>query len=157
MEWYDLSYWCRRFDLGDPQRLLEGCRHQVACYPEVGETLAVLSQHYPLIVTSSSTRAFLPYLLAAIQEHFARIFSSTSDYSDLKSPTFYRKVCQEVGVSPQEMVHVGDHPHFDFQVPRTLGIEAFHLDRKGKGGDGRTVASLRELASLLKSSGPGDT
>lgn len=144
-EWYDIKYWFRRFGLGDYRDLLEEHKHKVSYYQDVMEVLSSLGNDYTLIVVSSSTREFLPYLLVGIEGYFARIFSSISDYDQLKSPAFYLKVCQEMGVRPQEIAHVGDSWQFDFIAARDAGIKAFHLDR---GGYAKNEDSLKSLADL---------
>ncbi len=148
-EWYDIKYWFRRFQLGDYQKVLEGYRHKVSCYPDVMRVLSSLGRDYRLIIVSSSTREFLPYLLAEIEGYFVRVFSSVSDYNQLKSPAFYRKVCQEMDVLPREMAHIGDSWQFDFTVPKEVGIKAFYLDREGCVENDESLTSLADLEARL--------
>jgi 5'-nucleotidase len=154
VEWYDIKYWLQRFGLGPPlagpQQLLEGYRHTVCCYPEVAQTLSSLSKEYTLIVVSCSTREFLPYLLDGIEKYFARVFSTVSDYSQIKTPQFFLEVCRQMGVSPQEMAHVGDLWEQDFIAPRNAGIRAFHLDRRGEWKDAGSLRSLADLELRLR-------
>lgn len=148
-EWYDIKYWFQRFQLGDYRALLEAYQPKAACYPEVVQTLASLSQRYPLIIASGSAREFLPYLLARIEGYFTRVFSSISDYGQLKTPAFYLEVCQELAVSPSEMVHLGDSLRFDVRAPREAGSNAFHLDRTRSDRNGQSLASLTDFELLL--------
>jgi putative hydrolase of the HAD superfamily len=149
MEWYDVSYWFERFGLGDYREAVERCKSLVSCYPEVPEVLESLGRQYVLIVTSSSTRDFIPHLLDGMEHHFSRVFSSTSDYRQLKTPFFYSDVCLRMGVAPSQVAHVGDSRQFDFDVPSRLGIRAFHLDRAGCHSGGNVVSSLAQLGELL--------
>lgn len=148
-EWYDIKYWFQRFGLGDYRELLEEHKHKVSCYAEVMEVLPSLGNDYTLIVVSGSAREFLPYLLAGIEGYFVRIFSSISDYDQLKSPAFYLKVCHEMGVLPEEMAHIGDSWQFDFIAAREVGIRAFHLDRGGYAGNKDSLTSLADLEARL--------
>jgi putative hydrolase of the HAD superfamily len=146
VEWYDIKYWLQRFGLGDcHQQLLEDYRHTVSWYPDVKQALSSLRKNYTLIVVSCSTREFLPYLLDGIERYFARVFSSVSDYGQIKSPEFFLEVCRQMGISPIEMAHVGDLWEQDFVVPSEAGIKAFHLDRRG---ERKGESSLRSLADL---------
>jgi FMN phosphatase YigB (HAD superfamily) len=148
IEWYDIRYWLKRFGLdGSHGQILEDYRHTVSCYPEVAQALSSLGKDYTLIVVSCSTREFLPYLLNGIEGYFTKVFSSVSDYGQIKTPEFFLEICRQMGITPQEMAHVGDLWEQDFIAPRDAGIRAFHLDRRGERKDG---SSLRSLADLEK-------
>ncbi len=147
LEWYDVRYWFRKFGLGSAEPVLESYRNRVAYYHEVKDVLSELSGRYTLIVASGSMREFLCHLLHDVEPYFSRVFSSLSDYQQLKTPEFYWQICQVMGVRPEEMVHVGDNRDFDFVAPQKIGVRAFHLDRKGEHGDALT--SLMELKTKL--------
>jgi len=153
IEWYDIKYWLQRFGLSSPlvgyKQLLEDYRHAISWYPDVKQALSSLGKDYTLIVVSCSTREFLPYLLDGIEGYFVRVFSSVSDYGQIKTPEFFLEVCRQMGVSPQEMVHVGDLWEQDYLVPEGAGIKAFHLDRRGERKEGRSLRSLAELEAKL--------
>jgi len=53
-----------------------------------------------------------------------------------------------MNILPEEMVHIGDNREFDLTIPRQIGINAFHLDRKGKAGS-KSLTNLREVAPKL--------
>jgi len=151
VEWYNIKYWLQRFGLGDCHRqMLEDYRHRVSCYPEVAQALSSLSKDYTLIVVSCSTREFLPYLLDGIERYFARVFSSVSDYAQIKTPKFFLEVCRQMGISPEEMAHVGDLWEQDFIAANEAGIKAFHLDRRGERKDGSSLRSLADLEARMK-------
>ena len=150
LEWYDIHYWFRCLDLGDPQQVLTNCTNVIAYYPDVIETLASLKPNFRLIAASSSPREFLDYILRDIEPYFERVFSSISDLCQLKSADFYLHICQETGVSPQEIVHIGDSWQLDYLFPRQVDIQAFYLDRKGQNQNHQhTLASLTDLKPLL--------
>ena len=153
IEWYDIKYWLQRFGLGPPlashQQILEDYRHRVSCYPEVTQALSSLSKDYTLIVVSCSTRDFLPYLLDGIEGYFARIFSTVSDYGQVKTPGFYLEVSRQMHVSPEEMAHVGDLWEQDYLAAKEAGLKAFHLDRRGERKDGSSLRSLADLGDRL--------
>ena len=148
MEWYDIKYWFQRFQLGDYRQLLESYKHKVSYYPETMPALALLAKGYILIAVTSSAKEFLSYLLFEINGYFTRVFSSISDYNQLKTPSFYLRVCQEMNILPEEMVHIGDNREFDFTIPRQTGINALHLDRKGKAAS-KALTNLREVEQKL--------
>lgn len=149
LEWYDVRYWFDKFGLGAADPVMESHQHKVRYYPEVKEVLSALSCRYQLVVASGSTRDFLKYLLRDIDCYFSQVFSSLSDYNQVKTSMFYSKMCQALGVRPQEVIHVGDNREFDFIAPSKIGIQAFYLDRKGEPRGDDSFADLTELNTLL--------
>jgi HAD superfamily hydrolase (TIGR01549 family) len=149
LEWYDVRYWFEKLDLGTPDQVMQRCVSKVRYYPEVKEVLASLSERYKLVVASGSTRDFLHHLLQDIEPYFTRIFSSLTDYKQLKTSEFYLKMCQAMGVKPSQVVHVGDNWQFDFVAPKEAGIQSFYLDRKRQTDHQNSMASLLQLNSHL--------
>lgn len=150
LEWYDLGYWLRRFDLRVKFReLFERCKPAIRTYPEVPETLKDLKgEGFRLVVLTNAPREFALFQLEAtgIKKYFDRIFSSFSDFGKVKrSKETYSRVLEICGVSIPQAVHVGDHFEHDYLVPRELGMLAFYLDRSGK-THGRFI--LRDLSEL---------
>jgi HAD superfamily hydrolase (TIGR01549 family) len=149
MEWYDIKHWFRHFDIGDHEPVLASCQHRVELFPDAMDVLSSLGKNYRLVVASGSSREFLEHLLRDVEFCFERIFSSVSDYGQLKLPDFYYKMCLELQVSPGQIVHVGDNRQFDYINAIETGITAFHLDRKSRKGDDHLVTSLSEFKDLF--------
>ncbi len=155
LEWYDIKYWFKYFRLpGRWENLLEEHRDKIRPFPEVKEVMEDLVQYFELIVTSNAAREFVEVELkeAEIEDYFTRIFSATTDFGQVKkTPQFYRRICEIMGTSPSNTIHVGDHYEFDYVVPKSLGMDAYYLDRDGKRPkDSFTVKNLREFAALIK-------
>ena len=153
--WYDIKHWFDFFDLpGDWKGLLKQHRKEIKLFPEVKEMLEDLKEDFELIVTSNAAREFVEMEVkeTGIIPYFRRIFSATSDFGQVKKiPQFYKKICDIMGVSPSQMIHVGDHYEFDFLVPQKLGMKAYYLDRNGtKSTDGFTLKNLKGFVQLLK-------
>jgi HAD superfamily hydrolase (TIGR01549 family) len=157
LEWYDIHYWIRRFSLNvEAKELLRNFEHRIRAYPEVPTVLEQLKQRgFTLVVVTNAGREFVELELekAKMKDRFDRVFSSTSDFGVVKKTVkLYQRVCSILGVSPQEMIHVGDDRKFDFDVPRRLGILAYHLDRTGKHEGEFVIHSLEELNTKLEKS-----
>lgn len=150
-EWYDIKYWFQLFGLSDHRALMERYRSLICYYADAKEILQYFALRYNIVVVSSSTREFLPYLLNGLDgfsndgKGFMRVFSSISDYGSLKTPDFYLKVCQELEIEPDEMVHIGDSFRFDYLNPLEVGIKAFYLDREKKVSNPQSLKSLADL------------
>ena len=154
-EWYDLQYWIRKFGLDVAwQELLRKFEKRVRIYPEVPKVLQELKQRgFRLIIVTNAHREFVDLELkkANIENYFEQVFSSTSDFGLVKKTVkLYQRVCSILKISPQEMIHIGDDRNFDFDVPRRLGILAFHLDRVGKHKGELVIHSLEELNKKLQ-------
>jgi len=114
LEWYDIEYWFDRLDLGSSQPVIASCLNKIAHYPEVTDVLSSLAGRYRLVVASGTPLKLLNHLLRDIRPYFIRVFSSISNYRQVKTPDFYLKICGEMGVEPGQVIHVGDSWQFDF-------------------------------------------
>jgi len=148
LEWYDIEYWFSYLGLGSAEPAIKSCLGEIAYYPEVNEVLASLASEYKLIVASGTPLELLHFLLQDIEPYFVRIFSSISHYRQLKSPDFYLKVCEEMGVKPSQVVHVGDNWQFDFLNARQAGINALYMERSGRNHQ-ESLSDLTQLKQLL--------
>jgi len=148
LEWYDIEYWFSYLGLGSAEPAIKSCLGEIAYYPEVNEVLASLASEYKLIVASGTPLELLHFLLQDIEPYFVRIFSSISHYRQLKSPDFYLKVCEEMGVKPSQVVHVGDNWQFDFLNARQAGINALYIERSRRNHQ-ESLSDLTQLKQLL--------
>ncbi len=153
IEWYDIKYWFRLFQLGENWKgMMEKYTDKIKIYPDVDPLLERLSDYYPLILTSNAGREFIHMEMGAtgLDKYFDRIFSATSDFGEVKKTTgFYQRICRILDASPPEIVHVGDHYEFDYVVPRSLGIQAFYLNRSDEQKGEFNISDLRELEKRL--------
>jgi putative hydrolase of the HAD superfamily len=149
IEWYDVNYWVRKFDIGSSYDLLKKYQNRIGIYPEVTEVLELLSKNYRLIICSGTPREFLVHLLKDIESYFTEIFSSTSDFKSTKNRDFYTGICRKMESEPEQILHVGDNYQFDFHEPMQIGLRAYYLNRAETGKKDNTIRSLAELSSLL--------
>lgn len=149
IEWYDIKYWFRFFQLDESWRtVMKRYTDKIRVYPDVHPILKRLEGRFPLILTSNAGREFIDLEMEAtgLGRYFPRIFSATTDFGEVKKTAgFYERICQILEARPQEIVHVGDHYEFDYLVPRSLGIRAFYLDRSGKRSGDSIIPELRDL------------
>ena len=148
LEWYDIEYWFDYLKLGSSQPVIHSCLHKVARYPEVDDVLSSLADHYRLVVASGTPLELLGFLLADVKSRFTRVFSSVSHFRQLKTPEFYLKLCAELGVSPDQVLHVGDSRQFDWFNARESGLHACYLDRSRRDHE-ESLADLTELEHVL--------
>lgn len=150
-EWYDVDYWFRRLDLeADWRQLIRERTDLIRVYPDTTEALRRLVEAFPLIVSSNTIREFLELQVEVVGEPFAHVFSAPSDFGTVKKDAgFYRRVLDEIGLKPSQVAHVGDHKEFDYRAAKSLGLDAYHLDRSGETRGPDTVRNLLEFADRL--------
>lgn len=133
IEWYNPGYWFDRFDLQtDWKKMLIQYRKHAKVYPEVPQVLERLSTQYELIISSNAKKEFIDVQLnhTKLDGYFHRVFSSTSDFHTVKKvKDFYEMITTILCITPEEMIHVGDHKDFDYKEPKRHGIIAYYLDR----------------------------
>ena len=148
-EWYDLQYWFNRYNLNSNwEKLLDKYRYAISLYPEVKKVLENLSKKFELAIISNAKREFIDITLnqTNIGPYFNNIFSSTSDFHEVKKTVdFYTLVLKKLGISNNEIIHIGDHDYFDVVVPRSLNILSYHLVRDNKIYGKNVVHNLKEF------------
>ena len=154
IQWYDLSYWLNKFEIDlKPEQVLNSFVDRIRVFEEAHRILERLKNSgYRLIIVTNARREFVDLEMkqTGTQRYFENIFSSPSDFKLIKNgPTVYEKICAACKVSPVDMMHVGDDPQFDFEVPKQIGIRAYLLDRTRKKSGPFIVSSLEEFASKL--------
>jgi len=156
--WYEIGYWLQRFDLPvTADELLDRYEGFIKPLAGAAEVLKVLKDRYVLVIASNAARMFVEKELvcAGLARYFSRVVSATSDYKMVKKePDFFKKLCSVLGVTEKEIIHVGDHRIFDFEVPSGLGIEAYHVTDKPPeqardGGNVKAIGNLTELLEML--------
>ena len=159
--WYEIDYWLEKFNLPvSAQELLDRYESHIEVLPYVKEVLEKLKDSYTLIIASNAARIFVEKELdhAGLSMYFMHVVSATTDYRIVKKGIeFYGKLCRTLNVLPSEIIHVGDHPVFDFDAPQALGIEAYcyrsigsrHLGDMLTQGNGNVIYDFRELLDYL--------
>jgi len=154
VEWYDISYWFNRFNLKSNWReLLDKSRYAVEKYPEVSDVLKKLYKKYDLIVTSNARREFIEIELeeTKLKKYFTHVFSSTTDFNRVKKlAEFYLMICDKLNIKPDEIIHIGDHEEFDYQIPRKIGITSFYLNRAETNNEEFIVSDLEEFEKRIQ-------
>ena len=152
-EWYDLEYWFNRFHLQyNWGELLENYRYAIEIFPEVPSVLRRLYKRFDLIIISNAKREFIEIELEErkLRKYFTSVFSSTSNFHKVKKVTdFYSMICNKIGINPNEMIHIGDHKEFDYNIPKNLGIKSFYLNRDKTNKGEFIVCNLKEFEKKI--------
>lgn len=150
LEWYDINYWIKKYGLKiDPVDFIEQHSNLVQLYPEVVEVLEVLKDKFYLIIISNSARIFLNVTTRNIKKYFKHVFSTISDFKKVKNSSVYIDVCRYLGISPLQMIHIGDSYELDYLSAIRSGISAYYVDRNNKMHGHHVIKDLRELLSKI--------
>ena len=121
-------------------------------FPDVPDAIAALRQRFRIVIGSTTDTAPLLANLAA--EDFSADAVYTSEMLRLYKPhpDFYRRILEKEGFAPQDALFIGDSPRDDVWGPKSVGITAIWLNRRGNAlpDDGpRPDGTISELGQLL--------
>jgi HAD superfamily hydrolase (TIGR01549 family) len=150
--WYDVQYWIDKFGLAiSAHELLDSYVEHIEVTPHALDVLRALKPNYRLVLASNAARIFVEKELAHadLTGYFEYVVSATSDLAMVKKEErFYHRLAASLDVSLSDIVHVGDHLVFDYEVPRSVGIECYHYNPSGKNNES-VINDLRELLEKL--------
>lgn len=149
IRWYLPDHWFSKYGLQqEPRDVLEELREEYELYKDAKETIQGLHGEYELIVISNGIKMFIEVGLDDFRNYFSKLYSSVSDFgSSSKTPNVYRKVCKNLDVSPEKVVHIGDKLNNDYHPAEKAGMRSYLIDRE-KSQEG-ALKDLRELTRLL--------
>lgn len=104
-----------------------GCRHALK---EVYE-LAVMSDKKVLLISDMylDEKTILKLLNKHGYTEYERLFLSSKDRKVKWTGDLYRKAMEEFGITPDELLHIGDNRETDIKMAGQMGIDAFHVPR----------------------------
>ncbi len=150
--WYDVEFWLDRFGLAiSAHELLDAYAEHIELTPHAMDVVQHLKTRYRLAIASNAGRIFVDKELAhaGLLDNFEYVVSATSDLGMVKKEErFYHSLAAALRVSTADIVHVGDHKVFDYEVPGSLGIECYHYDPSGR-SNGAVINDLHELLKRL--------
>lgn len=150
LEWYDISYWIKKYRLDvNPKGLLREYKEAVTLFPEVPDVLEDLRGKFDLMIISNSSRLFLEITTEALKGYFNHAYSTVSDFGMMKGVDSYRLACEKSGLLPLEVVHVGDSHELDYVRARRAGMRSYLVDRGGSRKGRFIVRDLKEFKARL--------
>lgn len=144
---YDRYNVCRSAE-EDADSLLAGA-FQRESYPEVKGTIDTLTQRYQVIIGSNTDNDVLESVMKKNNITVHKIYTSENLKCYKPNPKFYRSILDENGLSPQEVMFVGDSITDDVLGPKVVGIKTTWIDRNGIGGKNGQDYTISDLSELL--------
>lgn len=121
-------------------------------YPDTEPCLATLHGSGLRLAVLSNWDYTLDRALATfgLQRYFERTFASMVVGYEKPDPRLFLHALDEMGLEPDQVLHVGDNPLADGQGARDAGIECILVDRAAPGSGPRLVRSLAELPARVR-------
>lgn len=147
--WRDASFWLEHFGLKTTwEDLVNAVHKEIKHFGDVDEVLTELSKKFTLVIVSNAERKFINAKIKCgnLDKFFKKIYSAASDFNKKKKDAeVFQKVLSDFNIKPEEMIHIGDDEEYDVKVPKTVGMQAFLLCRKGD-----KLADFRDLREFKK-------
>ncbi|MDH3280913.1 MAG: HAD family hydrolase [Gammaproteobacteria bacterium] len=129
-------------------------RNQVQPFPDVLPTLNALHGQWPMVTISNGNADLEQIGISAFFEHSvcARAVGAAKPHPDV-----FLSACDKLGLKPEQILHIGDHPQEDIVGAANVGMKTVWLNRQRNTWrlDQRPdaqISSLSEVLSLI-----GDT
>jgi putative hydrolase of the HAD superfamily len=154
LNWYDIKYWISYFGLGiSYKKILEKYEPQIKIFPDVVPTLKELKKDFILISITAMPREFLVPKMKKLKKYFKYIFSSLSDFKEIKNSEIYLRICQKLKVKPEQVLHIGDHWEFDYLAAKKIGMKVLFLDRTNIKKEEFIINSLQQIKKKIENNG----
>lgn len=151
--WRDVEFWFKHFKFKTSwKETIDELKHHIKKYGDVLPVLQELKKHYKIIIVSHADRKFLDLKMAMsnITPYIDYSFSTISDFNEYKKNEYvFKQVCQKIGVGFGELVHIGDSLEYDYNVPKSIGIRSYLIDRIGAEQENYIVRDLFEFKDRI--------
>lgn len=124
--YYDDAYWGEVLNFDTLSEL-----KKFTIQPMINEKLYnfIKTLDIPIIILSTTTDIFINYELASVKDIFYKKYSCL-DYFKCggKTKDIFDKVCQELNIATDELLHVGDSMTMDVENGHLAGIKTIYYD-----------------------------
>lgn len=107
-------------------------RQEVNLYEDVLPVLSILKKNYTLAALTNGNAHITK---TGLSEYFDFQVSAADVLASKPDPAMFISAMHKAGVSPQQTLHVGDHPLHDIQGARNAGIDSVWLRRFAQNWD----------------------
>jgi putative hydrolase of the HAD superfamily len=122
-------------------------------HPDAAPTLERLSDLGLGLGLISNFEDWLEQLLEALEivRYFSVLVVSGAEGIEKPDPRIFRVALDRLGVKAEESVYVGDHPFFDVEAARAVGMVPVLIDRRGRHPDvdAIRITSLEDLPEAI--------
>lgn len=139
--YYDDAYWSKELNFNTLSEL-----KKFTMQPKINEKLYsfIKTLDIPIIILSTTTDIFINYELNGVDDIFYKKYSCL-DYFKCggKTKEVFDKVCLELNIDNDELLHVGDSKTMDIENGKLAGVETIYYD-------GDTDKLINEIKMKIK-------
>lgn len=130
-----------------------GCSPELELFPGAQRTLEVLKGTYRLGLVTGGTNGQWKVGRLGLTQYFDATVVTPEINATKTEPEPFERLLQELGVTPNRTVFVGDRPELDIVVPNRLGmwtvlIGTGHYESNIRSDDARPDATIEQLTEL---------
>ncbi|HIE44124.1 MAG TPA: HAD family hydrolase [Candidatus Omnitrophica bacterium] len=148
--WYDIEYWLDKFGIKIPAiDIFKKWEKAIIVYPDVISTLKRTAEKgvRPIVITCMP-RIFLKEKIHTFEYFFEKVFSTISDFREVKTPEVYLRIAKIIEVEPSSILHIGDHPVLDYEFSRQADYHSLLIERGMKSNE-HSIETLTEIFKFL--------
>ena len=112
----------------DAMAVFSAARNDVEVFPEVRPALTELGSRYSLVAVTNGNA---DVTTIGIDDLFDEVISAASAGAAKPSPQIFDAAVAAGGATPEQTLHVGDHPEIDVVGAREAGLRAVWVNRNG--------------------------
>ena len=132
----------------DADSLLAGAFEREA-YPEIKTVLSELMKNYLVFIGSNTDNDVLESVMQKNSITVHKVYTSENLKCYKPASQFFTQILDENGLSPQEVLFVGDSITDDILGPQAIGIKTVWLDRNGIGGNNGQDYTITDMNELI--------
>lgn len=138
IRYYDDQYWAKQLGF-ETLDVLKRAERQPTLHQPLLHLIAHIS--LPKIIISTTTRVFIDYELGDAESLFTKTYSCVDDFScGGKQPMIYKTIAKQLGVQPNEILHIGDNVEMDITNALSVGLHAMQWT----GNIDQLIATLKD-------------
>ena len=127
-------------------------RNLISLYPDVLPALKALSDQFPLVSLSDGNSDLNQ---VGIGDYFVGSIYAAEVGALKPAPVGFLKACEIAGYAPEETLHIGDHPTYDMDGARRVGMKTMWMRRHGEPWEESfkpdfTVTSMADAVEVLQ-------
>lgn len=107
--------------------IFRDARNRVSPYPEVAEVLARLKQRFILVALTNGNAQVEK---TPLKESFHFTITAADAGAAKPDPAMFKMAMQRSQIRASETIHVGDHPEYDIEAARQIGISPVWINRQ---------------------------